>query len=60
MEQSHFNMLIWLIWSLDSKFELTHGINLFLAEWYNLMKINLKVLGLAWSKMGAASHAKVL
>ena len=37
-------MLIWPIWSLDSKIELTNGINLFFAYWYNFMKINLKVL----------------
>ena len=40
-----FSMLIWPIWSLDSKIELTNGINLFFACWYNFMKINLKVLG---------------
>ena len=38
-------MLIWAIWSLDSKIESTNGINLFFAYWYSFMKINLKVLG---------------
>ena len=38
-------MLIWPIWSLDSKIELNNGINLFFACWYNFMKINLKVIG---------------
>ena len=36
-------MLIWPIWLLDAKIELTNGINLFFA--YNFMKTNLKVLG---------------
>ena len=47
-----FNMLIWPIWSLDSKIELTNGINLFFAYWYNFMKINLKVLGVGMVKNG--------
>ena len=38
-------MLIWPVWLLDSKIELTNGINLFFAYWYNFMKTNLKVLG---------------
>ena len=33
-----FSMLIWPIWSLDSRIELTIGINLFFAYWYNFMK----------------------
>ena len=32
-------MLIWPIWSVDSKIELTNGINLFFACWYSFMKI---------------------
>ena len=40
-----FSMLIWPIWSLDSKIELTNGINLFFACWYNFMQTKLKVLG---------------
>ena len=36
-------MLIWPFWSLDSKIELTNGINLFFAYWF--MKISMKVLG---------------
>ena len=47
-----FSMLIWPIWSLDSKIELTNGINLFFAYWYNFMKINLKVLGVGMVKNG--------
>ena len=38
-------MLIWPVWSLNTRIELTNGINLFFAYWYNFMKINLKVLG---------------
>ena len=45
-------MLIWPIWLLDSKIELTNGINLFFAYWYNFMKINLKVLGVGMVKTG--------
>ena len=45
-------MLIWAIWSLDSKIESTNGINLFFAYWYNFMKINLKVLGVGMVKNG--------
>ena len=45
-------MLIWPIWLLDSKIELTNGINLFFAYWYNFMKINLKVLGVGMVKNG--------
>ena len=37
---------------MDSKIELTNGINLFFAYWYNLMKINLKVLGVDIIKSG--------
>ena len=47
-----FSMLIWPIWLLDSKIELTNGINLFFACWYNFMKINLKVLGVGMVKNG--------
>ena len=47
-----FSMLIWPIWSLDSKTELNSGINLFFAYWYNFMKINLKVLGVGMVKNG--------
>ena len=47
-----FSMLIWPIWLLDSKIELTNGINLFFAYWYNFMKINLKVLGVGMVKNG--------
>ena len=32
------------------KVELTNGINLFFAYWYNFMKINLKVLGVGMVK----------
>ena len=45
-------MLIWPIWSLDSKTELNSGINLFFAYWYNFMKINLKILGVGMVKNG--------
>ena len=45
-------MLIWPIWSLDSKIELTNGINLFFAYWYNFMKINLKILGVGMVRNG--------
>ena len=44
-----FSMLIWPIWSLDSKINLTNGINLFFACWYNFLKINLKVAGVGSS-----------
>ena len=47
-----FSMLIWPIWSLDSKIEWTNGINLFFACWCNFMKINLKVLGVGMVKTG--------
>ena len=53
-------MLIWPIWWLDSKSELTNGINLFFAYWYNFIKINLKVLVLAWLEMRVASHVMEL
>ena len=43
-------MLIWPIWLLDSKIELTNGINLFFAYWYSFMKINLEVLGVGMVK----------
>ena len=43
-------MLIWQVWSLDSKIELTY--NLFFAFWYNFMKINLNVLGIGMVKNG--------
>ena len=49
-----FSMLIWSIQSLDSKIELSNGIDLFFACLYNLMKINFQRL--AWSNMGVASH----
>ena len=45
-------MLIWPIWSLDSKLKLTNGINVLFACWYNFMKINLKVLGVGMVKNG--------
>ena len=45
-------MLIWSVWLLDSKIELTNGINLFFAYWYNFMKINLKVIGFGMVKNG--------
>ena len=45
-------MLIWPIWSLDSKIELTSGINLFFACWYNFMQIKVKVLGVGMVKNG--------
>ena len=48
----NFSMLIWQVWSLDSKIELTNGINLFFAFWYNFMKINLNVLGVGMVKNG--------
>ena len=41
----NFSMLIWPVWLLNTRTELTNGINLFFACWYNFMKINLKVLG---------------
>ena len=47
-----FRMLIWPIWSLDSKIEWTNEINLFFACWCNFMKINLKVLGVGMVKNG--------
>ena len=47
-----FRMLIWPIWSLDSKIEWTNEINLFFACWCNFMKINLKVLGVDMVKNG--------
>ena len=34
------------------KVELTKGINLFFAYWYNFMKINFKVLGVGMVKNG--------
>ena len=49
-----FSMLIWPIWLLDSKIELTNGINLFCACWYNFMKINWKVLGVGMVKNGCS------
>ena len=52
MKQSIFSMLIWPIWSLDSKIELTNGISLFFAYWCSFMKINLKVLWLGIIKKG--------
>ena len=42
--------MIWPVWSLDSKIELTGGINLFFAYWYSFMKINLEVLGVGMVK----------
>ena len=45
-------MLIWPIWLLDSKIELTNGVNLFFACLYNFMKINLKVLGVCMVRNG--------
>ena len=51
-EAVNFSMLIWPTWSLDSKIELTNGINLFFAYWYNFMKINVKVLGVGMVKNG--------
>ena len=51
-------MLIWPIWSLDSKIELTNGINLFFAYWYNFMKINLKVLGVGMVKNGCGQSSE--
>ena len=45
-------MLIWPIWSLESKIKLTNGINLFFACYYNFMKINVKVLGVGIVKNG--------
>ena len=47
-----FSILIWPISSVDSKIELSNGINLFFACWYNFMKINLKVLGVGMVKTG--------
>ena len=47
-----FNMLIWPMWLLDSKLELTNGINLFSAYWYSFMKINVKVLVVGMVKNG--------
>ena len=47
-----FRMLIWPVWSLDSKIEWTNEINLFFACWCNFMKINLKVLGVGMVKNG--------
>ena len=47
-------MLIWPIWSLDSKIELNNKITLFFAGWYNFMKIN-EVLGVGMSKTSVAS-----
>ena len=47
-----FSMFKWSIWSLDSKYELINGINLFFASWYNFMKINLKVLEVGMVKTG--------
>ena len=41
-------MLKWPFWSLDSKIELTNGINLFFAYWF--MKISMKVLGVGMVK----------
>ena len=45
-------MFIWPIRSLDSKIELTNGINLFFACWYNFLKINLRVLEVGMVKNG--------
>ena len=45
-------MLIWPIRSLDTKIELTSGINLFFPCWYNFIKINLKVLLIGMVKTG--------
>ena len=47
-----FSILIWPISSVDSKIELSNGINLFFACWYNFMKINLKVLEVGMVKTG--------
>ena len=47
-----FNLLMWPIWPLDSKVELTNGINLFFARWYLFLKIKLKVLGVGMVKNG--------
>ena len=43
-------MLTWPMWSLDSKTELTNGINLFFACWYSFMQIKMKVLGVGMVK----------
>ena len=45
-------MLIWPIWSLESKIELNNGINLFFAYWYNFVKINLNVSGVGMVRNG--------
>ena len=45
-------MLMWPIWSLDSKIKLNNGINVFFACCYNFMKINVKVLEFGMVKTG--------
>ena len=45
-------MLIWPSWLLDSKIELTNGINLFFACWSNFIKINWTVLEVGMVKTG--------
>ena len=45
-------MFIWPMLSLDSKIELTSGINLFFACWYNFIQIKMKVLGVGLVKNG--------
>ena len=46
------SMLIWPIWSQDSKIELTNRTNIFFACWYSFMKINLKILEVSMVKNG--------
>ena len=52
MKQSQFQHVDMASWSLDSKIELTNGINLFSACWYNIMKTNLNILGVGMVKNG--------
>ena len=52
MKQSHFQHVEMANLLSGLEIELTNGINIFFACWYNFMKINLKVLGIGIVKNG--------